>query len=151
LLVCIATELPGPCQTETDGGIVFESGADTGEVVVNAGCSSDFDCPAIPSGIEGGAPTVVVCGFSAFDGCSATGTCVIPEPPLTKDGSVQVACGCDGQPVAYVTTDQTAAPVMSAAPCVPDAGVDAGPDAADAGTDATADAADASDDAPEDG
>jgi hypothetical protein len=152
-LICVATPLTGPCNTIQDASFVFDSGGDDGAVVVLAACSSNAECPPIASFIEGGAPIDRVCGFSAFDGCSVAGVCVIPAPPFTQDGAAEIACGCDDQPVAYVTDTQTAAPVQSPAPCVgPDAGGSTGGDAAtDAPADATSDAAaDAPFDAPSD-
>jgi hypothetical protein len=152
-LVCLATPLTGPCGTTLDASFVFDSGGDSGPIVVVAACNSNADCPPVASLFDGGAPVQRVCGFSAFDGCSASGVCVIPAPPLTQDGAAEIACGCDDQPVAWVTDVQTASPVQSPAPCVgPDSGAPTGIDAAsDAPADATLDAAaDAPFDAPVD-
>jgi hypothetical protein len=147
---CESTPLTGPCQVSEDASFDFEAGSDSG-TPVSSGCSSDFQCPTIPPGLDGGTPIVMVCAFSVIDGCGATGICVIPEPPQTTDGAFEIACGCNGQPVTYVTDDQTAAPVSSGVPCAAvggtDAGLDAGPDAGDAGSDAMSDASDASEDA----
>jgi hypothetical protein len=162
-LLCDETFVGCP---ETDGGFVFEAS------VVDAHastliCTASYECPHIPS-IDGSVAINFVCGFSAFGGCNATGTCVAPEPPLLPDGAVTTGCGCEGEAVPYVTDILTAAPVMSSGPCtsptpVMDAGKDAAnPDsgtgeagadgAAETGPDGTSDgAADATTDAPIDG
>jgi hypothetical protein len=150
---CVETSLGGACNPSDDASIDFDSGSTT---VVTSGCYTSADCPPIPSPIDGAPPTLLACGYSAFDGCSSTGVCVTPEPPTTQDGAVETACGCDGQPVPYVTSDQTSAPVASPVPCaaaIPDSGADAGIEAGiDAGVDASVDAAeDALLDAPSDG
>ena len=144
-LICLSTPIVGPCKVgseEDASGFSFEASTEDVPVVVVPTCSSNAQCPTIPPAIDGGTPTVLLCGFSAFDGCSATGTCVYPEaPPLTKDGAVETACGCNGQPVPYITSTDTSAPVKSLVPCSALTGEDAGPDAADAGADASIDAA----------
>jgi hypothetical protein len=141
--VCVETVNPGPCVQPVEEGGLFTSdaSADTG-VVSAAACATSNDCPKV----DGATP--YVCAYSAFDGCNATGICVVPEPPHLVDGAAEIACGCDGQPVSYVTSDQTAAPVSSPGACV------TVPVTKDAGSDAAADAGgglDAATDAPSDG
>ena len=140
---CVATPLGGACEDESDGGLVLDASIEDASVVA-AGCQTNLDCNPASTG-DGDAPGLYACAFSAFDGCSTTGTCVIPAPPSTADGAAETACGCDGQSVPYVTATLTSAPVASAAPCPApsdDAGEDAATDAGDAGLDAPGDAAD---------
>jgi hypothetical protein len=149
-MTCEATPIAGPCHPGLeDGGITFEAST-VDAPVISSSCTSDEQCPPIPSLLDGAPPTAQVCAFSAFDGCSASGACVVPsDPPLKLDGAVDTACGCNGQPVQYVTDMQTAAPVSSPAPCAKDAGTDAATPGPDGGspTDAAVDApSDASDD-----
>ena len=150
-LTCVEKLLPaGVCSGYGDGGFFFEASV-ADSATVSSVCHSSTECLHIPS-IDGSIPVSFVCAFPAYEGCSVSGVCVLPEPPQNPDGSVQEACGCDGAPVQYVTGTQTAAPVASAAPCSPrpDAGGDAATDAAaDSGVDGAADAgADATVDAP---
>ena len=125
---CNEAAIVGPCSGEEDGGIFFEAGGGADAPPASSTCVSDSDCPMVPAR-DGSPPITIVCGYSAFDVCSSTGVCVTPEPPLTHDGAVETACGCDGQPVPYVTDVLTSAPVSSPAPCVAptmDSGTDAG-------------------------
>jgi len=154
--ICVETPLGGACIDPLDSGLLYDADIPDA-VVVSSGCASNSDCPPITSTTTDGAVVVVatpVCGFSAFDNCSAVGVCVLAEPPVKPDGAVDTACGCDGQPVSYVTPTLTSAPVQSPTPCIApvvDAGTDAGNEA-DAGADAATDAAqDAPTDAPADG
>jgi hypothetical protein len=137
LQVCEGTPINGPCRTTEDASFSFDASDDTGTVVVPS-CSGVADCPPIPSSLDGGAPTLRACAFSAFDGCNAPGVCVIPDPPHVQDGAVLVACGCDDQPVAYVTDTQTSAPVQSPSACAASSPGDAGADAAPEGDAASA-------------
>ena len=139
---CVATPLGGACEDEGDGGLALDASVED-SAVVGAGCLTNLDCNAASTG-DGAAQGIYACAFSAFDGCSTTGTCVIPAPPETADGAVETACGCDGQSVPYVTATCTNAPVASAAPCPAqpdDAGEDAPTEAGEAGGDASGDAA----------
>lgn len=138
--VCVEAVIPGPCASGLEDGSVFafDSGADV--QLVGSGCLSSGECP-----------DEFVCGFLVADACSATGQCVIPEPPTSTGGAVYMGCGCDGEPVSYVTATQTSAPVASGTPCSAEgeAGVDASDDgSADGGSDSAPDSggqADASD------
>jgi len=137
--VCAATPLGGPCGTEVgEGGFDFDGGGGEDVVTVGFGCQTSSQCPIIGDG----STLAYVCAFSAFDGCSTSGVCVIPEPPHTIDGAVQTACGCNGESVPYVTDDDTQYPVQSPYPCPPpDAGTETGPDgSSDAAPDAPFDA-----------
>jgi hypothetical protein len=96
---------------------------------INGLCVTNSDC-------DGG-----LCGYLAAGGCSITGVCF---PASASNGVLPPpACGCNGLPDPYVTSDFTGTPAASPAPCAdggPDASVDSGVDAA---------GADASDGAPE--
>jgi hypothetical protein len=147
------------CSGPGDGGFVFETSV-ADSAPATGGCTSNHDCVvALP---DGAVPVVRVCAYSVFGGCQVNGNCVIPEPPHLPDGAIPTACGCAGEPVAYVNDTETEAPVMSNGPCespVADAGRDAANDAAvdaagdsDGGSDAAADGnQDATVDAPGDG
>jgi hypothetical protein len=157
---CVATLLPGACSGAIDGGFFFD--VRVADSAVKSGCHSDHDCPSFPAGDSTVAVTYA-CAFYAYGGCSAAGACVLPEPPLAPDGAVQTGCGCNGEPVPYVTSTSTGAPVASPFACDPsvadagtdaakEAGSDAGTEAGEAGMDSGVDAAeDATLDAASDG
>ena len=116
--ICVQSPIPG-CGSAADGSpFEIDGGRATDARSGGAGCYSSGDCP-----------DDTVCGFQVEEACAATGVCVIPDPPTTASGSVYVACGCSGQPVLYVTPEQTSAPVQSGSPC--SALVEAGSDASD--------------------
>ena len=135
-MVCLQSPVQGACSSEVDGSLFsFDGSVDV--ATVNAGCFTNADCS-----------DDTVCGFSIIDACTATGRCVFPEPPTFADGGVYMGCGCDEEPVSYVTSTDTSAPVASGSPCVvsSDAGVDTGADATaldGAGGDDASDASDA--------
>jgi hypothetical protein len=107
-----------------DGGAACTA-FDSAPPPINAICVTSADC-------DGG-----LCGYYALGGCTATGVCF---PATAPSGTLPPpACGCNGEPDPYITTDFTGAPAASPSPCV-----DAGPEA---GTDAAG--LDASDGAPE--
>jgi hypothetical protein len=134
LLRCTEVGIPG-CIPGTGGfdaaglhGSDASSFDDAAPVQVGGGaCFTDAQC-------SGG----LRCGYPFTAGCMAMGTCLIPDVPFNDAGQPYEGCGCNGQPVLYVTHSATAAPVASPTPCMPDAGrPDAGADAAlDADTDA---------------
>jgi hypothetical protein len=104
------------------GAVVVACSSDDSSGNTATACTSDSDC----TGSQG-------CGYSPTAGCSATGTCV------ERSGGIPAysACGCNGEPVPYVTDSYTNAPVTSAQPCpVPDSGSPS----EDGGTDSAADA-----------
>jgi len=142
LLTCTEVGIPGciPGTGGFDAAGLHGSDAsvldDAAPVPVGGGaCFSDMQCAA---GLR--------CGYPFTAGCSATGTCLIPDVPYTDAGVPYMGCGCNGQPVPYVTHSTTAAPVASPTPCMPDAGPpDAGPPDTGAVSDAGADASAAED------
>jgi hypothetical protein len=155
-VVCDITQVPPLCAISStnaacgseliDGGIIFEGGSEDTGTTVPTTCQTSADCVFEVAAPDGGVRSVsLLCGFDPTAGCSATGVCEGPSAlPTTVDGAVYTACGCDGQPVSYINSDDTAAPVESPDPCPVDAGqpgVDSGTDASiDAGLDATSDA-----------
>lgn len=85
-----------------------------------------------------------LCAFPIADGCSAKGTCVLPDARCDRPGAT--ACACDGTPVGLACIygqGNAPAPVMSTSPCpTPDGGGDAASDAPiEAATDGASDAA----------
>ena len=124
--VQICKEQSGPCSGQGDAAayLGMDSGppVDAGRPLYGA-CYTDHDC--VPDSGQR-------CGYPFTGGCSASGSCVAPEPPTNDAGKVYTACGCNGQAVPYVTETTCAAPVSSPGPCEVDSGVvDAGslPDA----------------------
>jgi hypothetical protein len=143
----ICVEVQASCPGQGDAASILGKDAEPDAKpppAVAPGCRFDSDCPTQP---DGSAP--LRCGYPVIDGCTATGTCVVPEIPVTANGEPWMACGCQSQPVPYITQTLTNAPAASALPCTPDAGPDASVDsgAGDAGgsdaasVDANADAA----------
>jgi hypothetical protein len=87
-------------------------------------CATSKDCA-----------TGTVCAYDDGTGCNTIGECVTPQ----ASAPVFSACGCQGQPVAYVASGYTASPVASSGPCVDAAAPsdDAGP-GKDSGSDGAA-------------
>jgi len=110
--------------SEAAASPISEAGTDD-DVFVGSGCITDVQCAR-----DGG--TLERCGYAFDQGCSASGTCVIAAVPVTEAGTASLACGCDGEPVPYVTETMTSAPVASPGPCAPDGGSRG--DASDAAT-----------------
>jgi hypothetical protein len=105
------------------------NGADGGGVPTftfdaNSACATSADCA------KG-----LVCAFAVAGGCGAPGTCIYDdcvEDPECPPLPAHAACGCDGQPVAYVTAAYASAPVASPDACAAgphDASLDTGADA----------------------